>query len=137
MPRNNEDARSGLDRADIPGFEGTLGMLNNLVSKYAPNANKRESSGNSKDPRVFVDGSHVGFQDQEGNFMNMDQDTAAQKHFAAQGYNKGTAGDMLKKSKARIAESTEAGKASNQDARKASKKRTADREEARRQERGE
>ena len=23
MPRNNEDARSGLDRADIPGFKGT------------------------------------------------------------------------------------------------------------------
>jgi hypothetical protein len=44
---------------------------------------------------------------------------------------------MLKKSKARIAESTEAGSGANQNARKASKERTAAREEARRQERGE
>jgi hypothetical protein len=87
------------------------------------------SAGNKLDPRVFIEGKHVGFQDQDGNFMNWDQDTAAQKHYAAQGYNKGTAGDMLKKSKARIAESTEAGSGSNQ--------RTAAREEARRQERGE
>lgn len=41
MPRNNEDARIGLDRADIPGFEGTMGMLDGLVSKYAPNASRR------------------------------------------------------------------------------------------------
>jgi hypothetical protein len=41
MGRNNEDARSGLDRADIPGFEGTMGMLDGLVSKYAPNASNR------------------------------------------------------------------------------------------------
>jgi hypothetical protein len=95
------------------------------------------SAGNKLDPRVFIDGKHVGFQDQDGNFMNWDQDTAAQKHYAAQGYNKGTAGDMLKKSKARIAESTAAGSGSNQRARKASKERTAAREEARRQERGE
>jgi len=89
------------------------------------------SAGNKLDPRVFVDGKHVGFQDQDGNFMNFDEDTAAQKHYAAQGYNKGTAGDMLKKSKARIAESTEAGKNDNQRARKASKARTAAREEER------
>jgi hypothetical protein len=95
------------------------------------------SAGNKLDPRVFIEGKHVGFQDQDGNFMNFDQDTAAQKHYAAQGYNKGTAGDMLKKSKSRMVESTEAGSLSSQDARKASKKRTADREEARRQERGE
>ena len=94
-------------------------------------------TGNRLDPRVFMEGKHIGFQDQSGNFMNFDQDTAAQKHYAAQGYNKGTAGDMLKKSKSRIAESTEAGSGANQDARKASKKRTADREESRRQERGE
>jgi hypothetical protein len=94
-------------------------------------------TGNRLDPRVFMGGKHIGFQDQSGNFMNFDQDTAAQQHYAAQGYNKGTAGDMLKKSKSRIAESTEAGSGSNQDARKASKKRTADREESRRQERGE
>jgi hypothetical protein len=128
MGRNNEDARSGLDRADIPGFEGTMGMLNNLVSKYT-----------RKDPRVInpASGNHIGFEDQQGEFMDFEQDTAAQKHFAAQGYNKGTAGEMLKNSKARLAESVEAGRRSNQDARKASKKRTADREEARRQERGE
>lgn len=41
MGRNNEDARNGLDRADIPGFEGTMGMLDGLVSKYAPNASRR------------------------------------------------------------------------------------------------
>jgi hypothetical protein len=99
--------------------------------------NKDFSAGNKLDPRVFIEGKHVGFQDQDGNFMNFDQDTAAQKHYAAQGYNKGTAGDMLKKSKSRMVESTEAGSGSNQDARKASKKRTADREETRRQERGE
>lgn len=133
MPRNNEDARSGLDRADIPGFEGTMGMLDGLVSKYAPNASRRASEQRTerKDPRVFVEDKHVGFQDQDGNFMNWDEDTAAQKHFAAQGYNKGTAGEMLKKSKARIAESTKAGKSDNQRARKASKERTAAREEAR------
>ena len=34
MGRNNEDARSGLNRPDLPGFEGTMGMLDNLVSKY-------------------------------------------------------------------------------------------------------
>jgi len=102
-----------------------------------PRNNEDFGTGNRLDPRVFMGGKHIGFQNQQGEFMNMDQDTAAQKHFAAQGYNKGTAGDMLKNSKARMAESTEAGSGSNQDARKASKKRTADREEARRQERGE
>jgi hypothetical protein len=88
-------------------------------------------TGNKLDPRVFVGDKHVGFQNQNGNFMNFDEDTAAQKHYAAQGYNKGTAGDMLKKSKARIAESTAAGKNDNQRARKASKARTAAREEER------
>jgi hypothetical protein len=34
MPRNNEDARSGLNRPDMPGFEGTTGALNSFVSKY-------------------------------------------------------------------------------------------------------
>jgi hypothetical protein len=42
MGRNNEDARSGLDRADIPGFEGTMGMLDGLVSKYTPNMQKKK-----------------------------------------------------------------------------------------------
>ena len=102
-----------------------------------PRNNEDFGTGNKLDPRVFMGGKHIGFQDQQGEFMNMDQDTAAQTHFAAQGYNKGTAGDMLKNSKARIAESTEAGSNSNQKARKASKERTAAREEARRQERGE
>jgi hypothetical protein len=102
-----------------------------------PRNNEDARTGNELDPRVFVDGNHVGFQGQDGNFMNFDEDTAAQKHFAGQGYNKGTAGEMLKKSKARMTESANAGRTSNQDARKASKKRTANREEARRQERGE
>jgi hypothetical protein len=43
MPRNNEDARSGLDRADIPGFEGTMGMLDHMVSKYTPNMQKKKN----------------------------------------------------------------------------------------------
>ena len=99
--------------------------------------NLKDFEEGNNDPRVFIDGKHVGFQHDQGSFINFDQDTAAQKHFAAQGYNKGTAGEMLKKSKARMTESANAGRESNQDARKASKQRTADREEARRQERGE
>jgi hypothetical protein len=102
-----------------------------------PRNNEDARTGNKLDPRVFVEGKHVGFQDQDGNFMNWDKDTAAQEHFNRMGYNKGTAGEMLAKSKARIAESTEAGNTDNQRARKKSKERTADREEARRQERGE
>ena len=102
-----------------------------------PRNNEDFGTGNKLDPRVFMGGKHIGFQDQEGEYMHFDEDTAAQKHFAAQGYNKGTAGDMLKKSKSRMVESAEAGSGSNQNARKASKKRTADREESRRQERGE
>lgn len=128
MGRNNEDARNGLERPDIPGFEGTMGMLNNFVSKYTKKP---------VDPRVFIGDKHVGFQDKEGEYMHFEEDTAAQKHFAAQGYNKGTAGDMLKNSKARIDESVKAAQPDNQKARKASKERTANREEARRQERGE
>jgi hypothetical protein len=102
-----------------------------------PRNNEDARTGNKLDPRVFVDGKHVGFQGQDGNFMNFDEDTAAQEHFNRMGYNKGTAGDMLKNSKARLAESVKAGKSDNQRARKKSKERTADREEARRQERGE
>ncbi len=94
-------------------------------------------TGNKVDPRVFMGGKHIGFQDKEGTFVNWDQDTAAQKHFAAQGYNKGTAGEMLKNSKARVDESVKAGSGITQQARKNSKKRTADREESRRIERGE
>lgn len=67
--------------------------------------------------------------------LGPDSNEAAMKHFNRMGYNKGTAGDMLAKSKARLAESVEA--AGNVKARKASHARTADREEARRQERGE
>lgn len=137
MPRNNEDARSGLDRADLPGFlTEPMRMLNDLLPPVQSNSEARTGR---KDPRVFVPSvnafgrpanKHVGFQDQDGNFMNFDEDTAAQKHFAAHGYNKGTAGEMLKKSKARIAESTKAGKSDNQRARKASKQRTAAREDS-------
>ena len=102
-----------------------------------PRNNEDFGTGNKLDPRVFMEGRHIGFQDQSGNFMNFDQDTAAQEHFNRMGYNKGTAGDMLKNSKARMAESTEAGEGSVQNARKQSKRKTADREEYRRQARGE
>jgi hypothetical protein len=67
--------------------------------------------------------------------LDYDTNKAAMEHFNRSGYNKGTAGDMLKASKSRLAESVAA--AGNIKARKASKTRTADREEARRQERGE
>ena len=96
-----------------------------------PRNNEDFGTGNKLDPRVFMEGRHIGFQDQSGNFMNFDQDTAAQEHFNRMGYNKGTAGDMLKNSKARMAESTEGGEHSVQHARKQSKRRTADREELR------
>ena len=44
MPRNNKDARSGLGREDLPGFEGTMGMLDDFVSKYTPNAQKKKDA---------------------------------------------------------------------------------------------
>ena len=102
-----------------------------------PRNNEDFGTGNKLDPRVFMGGKHIGFQDQKGEYMHFDEDTAAQKYFAAQGYNKGTAGDMLKNSKARMAESTKAADPSNQKARKNSKERIAAREDARRIERGE
>jgi len=44
MPRNNKDARSGLGREDLPGFEGTMGMLDHFVSKYTPNAQEKKDA---------------------------------------------------------------------------------------------
>jgi hypothetical protein len=49
MGRNNEDARNGLERADMPGFEGTAAAFGNLIKSGNAIVKKRKSKDEDED----------------------------------------------------------------------------------------